>query len=168
MTRHPGAVVLLTALASAPGAAAPRVKAAVEPPAAVMPVVTDAARLERAWQGPGATVVHFWASWCGTCKAELPRLAKALERAQERGANVLLVSLDDAEHAEAARRLLRAHRVPGARWRLDVAEPREVTARLDPAWDAALPATFVFKEGERTASLLGAIASPGVLDEALR
>ena len=167
MKRLPASLALMAALATTPAASAPRAKARVEA-APVMPVVTDAALLERAWQGPGTTVVHFWASWCGTCKAELPRLAQALERAQERGARILIVSLDDAEHAEAARRLLRHHRMPGARWRLDVSEPREITSRVDPTWDAALPATFVFKEGERTASMLGAIASPAVLDEALR
>ncbi len=157
-----GAAVLLASLALA----AP-LKAVEVSQAASCPVITDGATLERYGQGPGLTVVHFLASWCETCKAELPRLSKALESAQERGARIVLVSLDDEAHARRAMKLLRLHRVPGARLRLDIADPREVTARFDRAWDAALPATFVFKDGVRTASLLGAIASPRVLLDAL-
>jgi thiol-disulfide isomerase/thioredoxin len=163
----PIGAALVTALAMAPVAAVPGPAKASMAATAKMPVISDGGELERFWQGPGVTIVHFWASWCETCKAELPRLSKAFEHAEDRGARILLVSLDDASHADGALRLLRRHQVPGARLRLDVGDPREITSRIDPAWDAAIPATFVFKDGVRSASMRGVLGSPAAFDEAL-
>jgi thiol-disulfide isomerase/thioredoxin len=157
------AVLLAVVAAATPLAAT----ASPTPDKPTTPVIADGAALEAYWKGPGTTVVHFWASWCGTCKAELPRLTRALETAQERGARILLVSLDDAPHADAALTLLRHHRVPGTRLRLDTPDSADVTRRVDPGWDAGLPATFVFRDGRRTASLVGALPSPAVLVDAL-
>jgi RNA polymerase sigma factor (sigma-70 family) len=41
------------------------------------------------------TVVHFWASWCGPCKQQLPAVRKLHERFADRGVNVLGLALDD-------------------------------------------------------------------------
>jgi thiol-disulfide isomerase/thioredoxin len=41
------------------------------------------------------TVVHFWASWCGPCKKQLPALRKLHEQFADRGLAALSLSLDD-------------------------------------------------------------------------
>jgi len=41
------------------------------------------------------TVVHFWMSWCGPCKKQLPTLKKLHERFAARGLATLSLSLDD-------------------------------------------------------------------------
>ncbi len=43
-------------------------------------------------------VVHFWASWCGPCKQQLPALRKLHERFAARGLATLGLALDD-DHA---------------------------------------------------------------------
>lgn len=40
------------------------------------------------------TVVHFWASWCGACKQQIPALRKVHERFAGKGVNLLGLSLD--------------------------------------------------------------------------
>jgi len=72
---------------------------------APVPVVGDAAALsfQRVDGTAGTlvdcrgqhTVVHFWASWCGPCKQQLPALGRLHERFAARGLAALSLSLDD-------------------------------------------------------------------------
>jgi thiol-disulfide isomerase/thioredoxin len=41
------------------------------------------------------TVVHYWASWCGPCKTQLPAVRKLHERFATRGVALLGLALDD-------------------------------------------------------------------------
>jgi thiol-disulfide isomerase/thioredoxin len=45
------------------------------------------------------TVVHFWASWCGPCKKQLPALRRMHARFAARGLTMLSLSLDEDQAA---------------------------------------------------------------------
>ena len=40
-------------------------------------------------------VVNFWATWCGPCREEMPRLQKLANEYKGKGVNFIAVSLDD-------------------------------------------------------------------------
>jgi RNA polymerase sigma factor (sigma-70 family) len=81
--------------------ALPEIAAAVTP----VPAVGDAAALsfQRVDGTAGTladcrgrhTVLHFWESWCGPCKQQLPALGRLHERFAARGLATLSLSLDD-------------------------------------------------------------------------
>ena len=62
------------------------------------------------------TVVHFWASWCGPCKKQLPALKKLHERFAGRDLAALSLSLD--ENPASWQAALKGLDLPGAQGRL--------------------------------------------------
>lgn len=40
------------------------------------------------------TVLHFWATWCTPCLAELPELLKTQEKYKDKGLTVITISMD--------------------------------------------------------------------------
>jgi thiol-disulfide isomerase/thioredoxin len=62
------------------------------------------------------TVVHFWASWCGPCKQQLPALRRLEERFADRGLTTVGLSLD--EDAAAWRAALKRLELSGPQGRL--------------------------------------------------
>ncbi len=81
---------------------------------------SELGHLARAWRGKG-TIFNIWATWCGSCKGEMPIMSHMAKAYASRGLNVVLVSVD----------------VPEEQPRLE-----KITSDLgfvSPTWVAALP-----------------------------
>ena len=87
------ALVALMLLVAAPAGATDLVETA---PKAVAITVQDrdGRDVEPAKLGAKLTLVHFWASWCGTCRVEFPSIDALQRDMRSEGVQVAAVSLD--------------------------------------------------------------------------
>ena len=87
-------------------------------------------------------VVNAWASWCGSCKADIPALL-GLRKTFGADIDVLLVSVDEEASMPLAAELLRGFGAPAPSFIVD--QPLQAfKAAINPRWPGMLPATFLF------------------------
>ena len=87
-------------------------------------------------------VVNAWASWCGSCKADIPALL-GLRKTFGGDIDVLLVSVDEEASMPLAAELLRGFGAPAPSFIVD--QPLQAfKAAINPRWPGMLPATFLF------------------------
>lgn len=96
-------------------------------------------------KSPRGVLINVWASWCGSCKAEMPMLQKIEQRYAARGIRLVVVSVDQLDQAAAALGFVEEMQLPKPALivteRLGLFKPA-----LSPLWRGTLPATFLFDE----------------------
>jgi thiol-disulfide isomerase/thioredoxin len=102
--------------------------------------------------GGGPTLLHFWATWCVPCVAELPALDRLAEELGRQGVKVLVVSEDRGGANDVRPFLARLAPMPHLTVLLD--PERRAAARLQLK---AVPTTLVVgADGRERARLTGA------------
>ncbi|MEC7522326.1 MAG: TlpA disulfide reductase family protein [Myxococcota bacterium] len=76
------------------GRGGPAIEEGAPAPALVVPW-TGGGELDLGAREGKVTVLAFWATWCGACRAEGPVLSRVHERLRERGDEVIGVSVDE-------------------------------------------------------------------------
>jgi thiol-disulfide isomerase/thioredoxin len=110
-------------------------------------VNAEALRQIRSNPGDKLRLINVWATWCGPCVVELPRLVETNQMYRHRNFDFVTVSMDSpGRKAEALRLLKRAHAssrnvIP------DADRPYEVIEIIDPEWSGALPYTLLVEPG---------------------
>lgn len=95
-----------------------------------------------------ATLLNVWASWCGSCKRELPMLVDLGKALEAEGVGVMLVSVDKPEDRPAAVALLETLTPKPSSW-IVRGSLGPFKRAVSPTWKGALPATALYDgEGE--------------------
>jgi thiol-disulfide isomerase/thioredoxin len=128
------------------GRAAHAGPAAPPPSAAVKDLIAlDAAQLQQRIRSSGkrGALVNVWASWCGSCRDEIPMLLQVRDALPRDQLDFLFVSADEpAAYASAVEQMRALH---GPLPTLAVAgSMRAFKDALRPDWRGAIPATFLF------------------------
>jgi thiol-disulfide isomerase/thioredoxin len=102
-------------------------------------------------------LVEFWATWCVPCRQEMPELVKLEQRLRPRGLDVLMISADAPEQAAEAAKVFKESGMAAPGFMRNVADEDAFCHSLDPSWEGALPAIFIYdKAGKKVKSFIGA------------
>jgi thiol-disulfide isomerase/thioredoxin len=125
-----------TAAAAPPPAAAAALPSGVE-------AIDAPTLLARARQpGKRGLVVNLWASWCGSCREEIPLLLKVQSAFEGDGIDFAFISADETKDFAAARKLMQT--LSGPSPTLVIGTRAGFKAALNPRWRGGIPATFLF------------------------
>lgn len=100
-------------------------------------------------------LLNFWATWCEPCIKEIPVLMRLHQERPD--IQMIGISVDAIENEGAVKKFVSKH---GITYPVFLRQGNEFDAamkQMDPSWKEGLPATFVFKNGERVFSKIGPI-----------
>ncbi|MEM1056358.1 MAG: TlpA disulfide reductase family protein [Bacteroidota bacterium] len=114
-------------------------------------------------EGNEATVVNFWATWCGPCRIEFPDLIAYDAEMEGQGVEVRFVSVDEPDMMPQVRAFLDEQ---GVTERSFVApEAPMLAAQFDPRFGVSLPLTLVMdSEGIVRGAHAGLITKTALTD----
>jgi len=95
--------------------------------------------------GRKATLLNVWASWCGSCKRELPMLVDLASALEPENVGVMFVSVDTPEARPAAAELLATLEPRPTSW-IAKGSLGPFKRAVNPSWKGALPATALYDE----------------------
>ncbi len=112
-------------------------------------------------------VVSVWATWCVPCREEMPLLIEIANRLASKGVTLVLISANDPDEEQAARRFLDSLHVTRKSYIKKTTDDQKFINSVDQKWSGALPATFVYdRSGKRVQSFFGEL-SMGQVEETL-
>ncbi len=110
-------------------------------------------------------VVDFWATWCGPCVDEMPRMKAIHDRYKEKGVEFIGISLDREGALPKLKQFVADHQIP---WPQDY-EGKGFQGDLARRWDiSSIPTVFVVDRDGKLASVKGVLGLEAILDGLLR
>ena len=110
----------------------------------------DFAPLLEQTQNDTTYVINFWATWCAPCVKELPYFEKLHQGTAEQKVKVLLVSLDFRKDLETKLKpFLEQRQFSASVAALVDSRQQQWIDKVDPSWSGAVPATLVYRGGQR-------------------
>ena len=94
-------------------------------------------------------LVDFWATWCGGCVEEMPRIVGLEGKYRSRGLRLITVSCDEPEDAAKAQQFLQKNGVLSPAYIKRAKNDEKFINSVDPKWTGALPGLFLYDRGGR-------------------
>jgi thiol-disulfide isomerase/thioredoxin len=143
------AVVLILSFILLAGFAAPAQKRKYGGAKTVKPVVepinAEALKNLLTQQRERPLLINFWATYCDPCRDEFPDLVKIDKDYRPQSLEFITVSLDDMSDIKTAvPKFLEEMKATMPAYLLNDNDPEPAIKLMDPRWQGALPATFLY------------------------
>jgi len=134
-----------------------------------LPTLDEAAFQNLVAAHKGKVILYdFWATWCESCRAELPRLTRLEAKLRSQGFELITISADEPEQAADAEKVLKQFAVRGPVYRRQAKNDDQFINSIDAKWSGALPALFLYdKTGRKVRSFIGE-TDMGTVEAAIR
>ena len=95
-------------------------------------------------------VINFWATWCKPCVKELPAFEAINEKYDDKGVEVVLVSLDFSDKlGSQVVPFVEKHGLKSDIVLLDDVDSNTWIPKVDESWSGAIPATLIYNNKKR-------------------
>jgi thiol-disulfide isomerase/thioredoxin len=111
--------------------------------------------ITRMTSAKGVVVLNFWATWCQPCRTEIPALNRIHRKFPD--TRFIGINMDDVENQGAIGGFLNKYPIEYEVVHRAGTDFEFLSRAIEPNWKGGIPATFVFKDGRRIFSKIGAI-----------
>ena len=94
-------------------------------------------------------VVNFWATWCKPCVEELPLFQNAISTYKDQPVKIILVSQDAKTRVLQVAQFMQKKQYTAECFVLSAGNPNVWIDKIEPKWSGTIPATILYKNGEK-------------------